>query len=135
VTRDVSTPIGFLDGVTGLINAAMKKRVSQPPDTLPHVLRDAGVRGGKRSQTLRLIVASAAPRARRLSARRIRADETASMAAFFDRLVKRGYVHEIRCVHNRARVYHVHHTPLYFLIGEASSRYRGRCRRGSQSSA
>jgi hypothetical protein len=44
--------------------------------------------------------------------------------AFFDRLVKRGYAHEIRCVHNRARVYHVHHKPLYFLIGEASSRYR-----------
>ena len=44
--------------------------------------------------------------------------------AFFDKLVKRGYAHEIRCVHNRARVYHVHHKPLYFLIGEASSRYR-----------
>ena len=41
-----------------------------------------------------------------------------------DRLVRRGYAHEIRCVHNRARVYHVHHRPLYFLIGEASSRYR-----------
>ena len=44
--------------------------------------------------------------------------------AFFDRLVRRGYAHEIRCLHNRARVYHVHHKPLYFLIGEASSRYR-----------
>jgi hypothetical protein len=44
--------------------------------------------------------------------------------AFFDKLVKRGYAHEIRCVHNCARVYHVHHKPLYFLIGEASSRYR-----------
>jgi hypothetical protein len=44
--------------------------------------------------------------------------------AFFDKLVKRGYAHEIRCVHNRARVYQVHHKPLYFLIGEASSRYR-----------
>jgi hypothetical protein len=44
--------------------------------------------------------------------------------AFFDKLVKRRYAHEIRCVHNRARVYHVHHKPLYFLIGEASSRYR-----------
>ena len=44
--------------------------------------------------------------------------------AFFDKLVRRGYAHEIRCVHNRARVYHVHHKPLYFLIGEASSRYR-----------
>jgi hypothetical protein len=44
--------------------------------------------------------------------------------AFFDKLVKRGYAHEIRCVHNRARVYHVRHKPLYFLIGEASSRCR-----------
>jgi len=44
--------------------------------------------------------------------------------AFFDKLVKRRYAHEIRCVHNRARVYHVHHKALYFLIGEASSRYR-----------
>jgi hypothetical protein len=44
--------------------------------------------------------------------------------AFFDKLVKRGYAHEIRCVHNRARVYHVDHKPLYFLIGEASSRHR-----------
>jgi hypothetical protein len=44
--------------------------------------------------------------------------------AFFEKLVKRGCVHEIRCVHNRARVYHIHHKPLYFLIGEASSRYR-----------
>lgn len=44
--------------------------------------------------------------------------------AFFDKLVKRGYAHQICCVHNRARVYHVHHKPLYFLIGEASSRYR-----------
>jgi hypothetical protein len=44
--------------------------------------------------------------------------------AFFDKLVKRGYAHEIRCVHNRARVYHVHHKPLYFLIAEGSSRYR-----------
>jgi hypothetical protein len=44
--------------------------------------------------------------------------------AFFDKLVKRGYAREIRCVHNRARVYHIHHKPLYFLIGEASSRYR-----------
>ena len=44
--------------------------------------------------------------------------------AFFDKLVKRGYAHEIRCVHNRARVYHVHHKPPYFLIGDASSRYR-----------
>jgi hypothetical protein len=44
--------------------------------------------------------------------------------AYFDKLVRRGYAHEIRCVHNRARVYQIHHKPLYFLIGEPSSRYR-----------
>jgi hypothetical protein len=44
--------------------------------------------------------------------------------AFFDRLVRRGYARELRCVHNRARVFHLHHKPLYFLIGEHSSRYR-----------
>jgi hypothetical protein len=63
--------------------------------------------------------------------------------AFFDKLVKRGYAHEIRCVHNRARVYHVHHKPLYFLIAEASSSSSqkrraasvGPCRRGWPSSA
>jgi hypothetical protein len=44
--------------------------------------------------------------------------------AFFDRLVRRGYAHEIRCLHSRARVFHVHHKPLYFIIGELSSRYR-----------
>jgi hypothetical protein len=43
---------------------------------------------------------------------------------FFDRLVRRGYAHQIRCLHNRARVFHVHHKPLYFLIGERLSRYR-----------
>ncbi|MPY88768.1 MAG: hypothetical protein GEU99_12670 [Luteitalea sp.] len=43
---------------------------------------------------------------------------------FFDKLVRCGYAHEIRCVHNRARVFHVHHKPLYFLIGEVTSRYR-----------
>jgi hypothetical protein len=43
---------------------------------------------------------------------------------FFNKLVKRGYAQQIRCVHNRARVYHVRHKPLYFLIGEALSRYR-----------
>jgi hypothetical protein len=32
--------------------------------------------------------------------------------AFFDRLVRRGYAHEIGCVHNRARLYHLHHKPL-----------------------
>jgi hypothetical protein len=40
--------------------------------------------------------------------------------AFFDRLVRRGYAHEIGCVHNRARLYHLHHKPLYLAIGEAT---------------
>jgi hypothetical protein len=44
--------------------------------------------------------------------------------AFFDRLVRRGCAREIRCTHNRAHLYHVHHKPLYFVIGEVSSRYR-----------
>src|SRR5215217_1852414 len=46
--------------------------------------------------------------------------------AFFDRLVSRAYAHEIGCVHNRARLYHVHHKPLYHAIGEATSTYRRR---------
>lgn len=44
--------------------------------------------------------------------------------ALFDRIVRRGYARTLRCVHNRARVYQVHHRPLYSLIGEASSRRR-----------
>lgn len=44
--------------------------------------------------------------------------------AFFDKLVRRGYAHDIRCLHNRAGVYHVHHRALYFVIGGGSSRYR-----------
>jgi hypothetical protein len=28
------------------------------------------------------------------------------------------------CIHNRARLYHVHHKPLYHTIGEPESRYR-----------
>ena len=46
--------------------------------------------------------------------------------AFFDKLVRRGYAHEIDCVHNRARLYHVHHKPLYHVIGDVTSRYRRR---------
>ncbi|PYR89379.1 MAG: hypothetical protein DMF84_24455 [Acidobacteria bacterium] len=33
--------------------------------------------------------------------------------AFFAKLVRRGYATENDCVHNRARLYHVHHKPLY----------------------
>jgi hypothetical protein len=44
--------------------------------------------------------------------------------AFFDKLVRRGYARASDCIHNRARLYHVHHKPLYHVIGEATSRYR-----------
>lgn len=44
--------------------------------------------------------------------------------AFFAKLVLRGYAVASNCVHNRARLYHVHHKPLYYSIGEAESRYR-----------
>ena len=44
--------------------------------------------------------------------------------AFFDKLVRRGYARANDCIHNRARLYHVHHKPLYHVIGEAASRYR-----------
>jgi hypothetical protein len=44
--------------------------------------------------------------------------------AFFDKLVRRGYAVVSDCIHNRARLYHVHHKPLYHAIGEPESRYR-----------
>ena len=44
--------------------------------------------------------------------------------AFFDKLVRRGFAVAADCVHNRARLYHVHHRPLYHAIGEPESRYR-----------
>lgn len=44
--------------------------------------------------------------------------------AFFAKLVQRGYATDCRCIHNRARLYHVHHRPLYEAIGEPRSRYR-----------
>lgn len=44
--------------------------------------------------------------------------------AFFDKLVRRGYAVASDCIHNRARLYHVHHKPLYHAIGEPESRYR-----------
>jgi hypothetical protein len=46
--------------------------------------------------------------------------------AFFDRLVTRGFAAEVGCIHNRARIYHVHHKALYHVIGEVMSRYRRR---------
>jgi hypothetical protein len=44
--------------------------------------------------------------------------------AFFDRLVRRGFAHAIDCIHNRARLYHLHSKALYHVIGDAGSRYR-----------
>jgi hypothetical protein len=44
--------------------------------------------------------------------------------AFFARLVRRGLAAAVPCVHNRARLYHVHAHALYAAIGEGSSRYR-----------
>jgi hypothetical protein len=44
--------------------------------------------------------------------------------AFFDQLIRRGYAVGCDCVHNRARLYHVRHRPLYHAIGELESRYR-----------
>jgi hypothetical protein len=43
---------------------------------------------------------------------------------FFDRLVARGFAHEIRCAHNRARIYQLRHKQLYCLIAEDPSRHR-----------
>src|SRR5206468_11541405 len=43
---------------------------------------------------------------------------------FFDKLVRRGYVRAYTCRHNRGRVYHVRHKPLYRAIGETDSRHR-----------
>jgi hypothetical protein len=43
---------------------------------------------------------------------------------FFSRLVTRGYATKRRCGHNTARLYHVHHKPLYAAIGEPDNRHR-----------
>ena len=44
--------------------------------------------------------------------------------AFFDKLVERRFATTCGCLHNRARLYHVQHRPLYQAIGEPRSRYR-----------
>lgn len=44
--------------------------------------------------------------------------------AFFAKLVRRGYAVAAPCIHGRARLYHVHHAPLYHAIGDPDSRYR-----------
>ena len=46
------------------------------------------------------------------------------MHDFFRRLVAHGYATVRRCGHNTARLYHVHHKPLYAAIGEPDNRYR-----------
>jgi hypothetical protein len=43
---------------------------------------------------------------------------------FFTRLVTSGYATKRRCGHNTARLYHVHHKPLYAAIGEPDNRHR-----------
>lgn len=43
---------------------------------------------------------------------------------FFAKLVKQGYATAYPCRHNRGRVYHVQHQPLYRAIGEPESRLR-----------
>lgn len=43
---------------------------------------------------------------------------------FFRKLIKHGYAAAYPCRHNRGRVYHVHHKPLYRAIGETNSRHR-----------
>jgi hypothetical protein len=40
---------------------------------------------------------------------------------FFAKLVRRKYATAYPCRHNRGRVYHVHHKPLYRAIGQPSS--------------
>ena len=44
--------------------------------------------------------------------------------AFFDKLVRRGHAVGSDCVHNRARLYHLHSKRLYYAISEPNSRYR-----------
>jgi hypothetical protein len=44
--------------------------------------------------------------------------------AFFEKLVRRGFAVASDCIHNRARLYHVRHKPLYHAIGEPDSRFR-----------
>jgi hypothetical protein len=43
---------------------------------------------------------------------------------FFEKLVRRGFAVASNCIHNRARLYHVHHKALYHAIGEPDSRFR-----------
>lgn len=42
----------------------------------------------------------------------------------FRKLEGHGYATSMRCAHSRARLYHVHHKPLYAAIGEPNNRLR-----------
>jgi hypothetical protein len=44
--------------------------------------------------------------------------------ALFDKLVRRRFAIAVDCIHNRARLYHVHYKPLYHAIGEPDNRFR-----------
>src|SRR5882672_6415653 len=43
---------------------------------------------------------------------------------FFDSLVTRGYATARPCGHHRARLFHIHHKPLYRAVGEPDNRHR-----------
>ena len=43
---------------------------------------------------------------------------------FFDSLVTRRYATARPCGHHRARLFHIHHKPLYRAVGESDNRYR-----------
>jgi hypothetical protein len=43
---------------------------------------------------------------------------------FFDKLVRREYATVCGCLHNRARLYHVHHQALCRAVGEPENRHR-----------
>jgi len=43
---------------------------------------------------------------------------------FFQALVERGYATARPCSHNRAKLHHIHHKPLYTAIGEPDNRHR-----------
>jgi hypothetical protein len=46
------------------------------------------------------------------------------VSRFFDRLEWRGFATVSGCLHNRARLYHIRHHPLYHAIGQPHSKYR-----------
>jgi hypothetical protein len=46
------------------------------------------------------------------------------MHDFFQSLLARGYATARTCGHHKARLYHIHHKPLYRAIGEPNNRHR-----------